>query len=55
MIIKDVSIVGFIKIVETDALLVIDVQDDFLSGGDLPVEKDDEIIPGIPGKRNTVY
>jgi nicotinamidase/pyrazinamidase len=31
----------------TDALLVIDMQNDFLPGGSLPVSGGDEIIPGI--------
>ena len=47
MRIKDISVLGFIQIVKTDALLVIDLQNDFLPGGALPVEKGDEIIPGI--------
>ncbi|MHA2074601.1 MAG: bifunctional nicotinamidase/pyrazinamidase [Candidatus Hodarchaeales archaeon] len=47
MEIKDINIVGFIKIVETDVLLIIDMQNDFLPGGALPVEKGDEIISGI--------
>ncbi|MHA2305001.1 MAG: hypothetical protein ACXACU_06360 [Candidatus Hodarchaeales archaeon] len=42
MEIKDINIVGFIKIVETDVLLIIDMQNDFLPGGALPVEKGDE-------------
>lgn len=36
-----------IKIVEKDALLVIDVQNDFIPGGTLPVEEGDLIIDGI--------
>ena len=47
MEINDANLAGFIQIIESDALLIIDVQNDFLPGGALPVEKGDEIIPAI--------
>ncbi len=47
MVIKDVELVGFIQVAETDALLIIDMQNDFLPGGQLPVDEGDEIILGI--------
>ncbi len=47
MEIEDLELLGFIHIVKTDALIVVDVQNDFLPGGALPVEDGDKIIPGI--------
>lgn len=47
MVIKDVELVGFIQVTKTDALLIIDMQNDFLPGGQLPVDEGDEIILGI--------
>lgn len=47
MAIKDVELVGFIQVTEIDALLIIDMQNDFLPGGQLPVNEGDEIILGI--------
>ena len=47
MRIEDVELAGFIKITNKDALLVIDMQNDFISDGALPVADGDQIIPGI--------
>lgn len=48
MRIDEVVLAGFIKIVkDKDALLVIDMQNDFLPGGALAVTDGDQIIPGI--------
>lgn len=47
MQIEDVKLAGFIEITNKDTLLVIDMQNDFLPGGALPVADGDQIIPGI--------
>ncbi len=36
-----------VKIGPTDALIVVDVQNDFIPGGSLPVPEGDKIIPGV--------
>lgn len=43
--IKGLSLLTKIKLSKTDALIIIDVQNDFLSGGSLPIPKGEEIIP----------
>jgi len=45
--ITDVKLTDDIKIKKGDALIVVDVQNDFLPGGALAVEKGDEIITGV--------
>ncbi len=47
MKISDVPLESIVNIEKRDALLVIDMQYDFLPGGALPVEEGDTIIPGI--------
>ena len=47
MQIKNVPLAGFVKIDNKDALLVIDMQNDFLPDGALPVADGDKIIDGI--------
>lgn len=47
MKISDLKLEKGIKISQFDALIVVDIQNDFLPGGSLPVEKGDEIIGGI--------
>lgn len=47
MQIEDVQLAGFVKISDKDALLVIDMQNDFLPGGALPVADGDKINDGI--------
>ncbi|MHA2224989.1 MAG: bifunctional nicotinamidase/pyrazinamidase [Candidatus Hodarchaeales archaeon] len=47
MKIKDIQLSGFTKITDEDALLVVDMQNDFIPGGALAVDEGDEIIPGI--------
>ncbi len=47
MQIEDVPQAGFVKITNKDALIIVDMQNDFLPGGSLPVEEGDKIIPGI--------
>lgn len=47
MQIEDIELAGFIKITNKDALLIVDVQNDFLPGGALPVAEGDDVIPGI--------
>ena len=47
MQIEDVKQVGFVKITNRDTLIIVDMQNDFLPGGSLPVEEGDQIIPGI--------
>lgn len=47
MQIEDVKQAGFVKITNRDALIIVDMQNDFLPGGNLPVEEGDQIIPGI--------
>ncbi len=47
MQIEDIKLAGFIEITDKDALLVVDVQNDFLPGGALPVADGDQIILGI--------
>ncbi|MFX0123146.1 MAG: bifunctional nicotinamidase/pyrazinamidase [Candidatus Hodarchaeota archaeon] len=47
MQIEDVLLAGFMKISVKDALLVVDMQNDFLPGGALPITDGDKIIDGI--------
>lgn len=47
MQIEDVKQVGFVKITNRDTLIIVDMQNDFLPGGSLPVEEGDQIVPGI--------
>ncbi|MFX0014755.1 MAG: bifunctional nicotinamidase/pyrazinamidase [Promethearchaeota archaeon] len=48
MQIDEVELAGFVKISkDTDALLVVDMQNDFLPNGALPVIDGDKIVPGI--------
>ncbi|MHA2243540.1 MAG: bifunctional nicotinamidase/pyrazinamidase [Candidatus Hodarchaeales archaeon] len=47
MQIEDIELAGFIKITNKDVLLIVDVQNDFLPGGALPVAEGDKIILGI--------
>jgi nicotinamidase/pyrazinamidase len=47
MKIEDLELLGFIHLVVTDALLIVDIQNDFLPGGALPVEDGNKIIPGV--------
>ncbi|MFX1282518.1 MAG: bifunctional nicotinamidase/pyrazinamidase [Promethearchaeota archaeon] len=47
MQIEGVELAGFIMITSKDALLVIDMQNDFVPGGALPVADGNQIIPGI--------
>jgi len=47
MEIQDIRLEGLVRIGPNDALLVIDMQNDFLPGGKLPVAEGDTIIPGI--------
>lgn len=47
MQIEDVPLAGFVKINSKDALLVIDMQNDFLPNGALPVAEGDKIIDSI--------
>ncbi|UCG03104.1 MAG: bifunctional nicotinamidase/pyrazinamidase [Candidatus Heimdallarchaeota archaeon] len=47
MQIEEVPLAGFVKITNKDALLVLDMQNDFLPGGALPVIDGDKIIDGI--------
>jgi nicotinamidase/pyrazinamidase len=47
MEIEDVPLAGFVRIQDNDALLVIDMQNDFLPNGALPVAEGDSIINGI--------
>ncbi|MFX0090312.1 MAG: bifunctional nicotinamidase/pyrazinamidase [Candidatus Hodarchaeota archaeon] len=44
---RDISLEKNIKIDPKDALIVVDIQNDFLPGGALPVAKGDEIIEGV--------
>ncbi|MFW9992195.1 MAG: bifunctional nicotinamidase/pyrazinamidase [Candidatus Odinarchaeota archaeon] len=46
MEISDVQLESSIEIKKGDSLIVVDIQNDFLPGGALAVEKGDEIIPG---------
>ena len=43
----DLSGSGSIPLTEGDALLLVDIQNDFLPGGNLPVPSGDEIIPTV--------
>ncbi|UCG90148.1 MAG: bifunctional nicotinamidase/pyrazinamidase [Candidatus Heimdallarchaeota archaeon] len=47
MQIEEVELAGFVKITSKDALLVVDMQNDFVPGGTLPVADGDQIVPGI--------
>lgn len=47
MEISDVKIKKDIKIQPTDALIIVDVQNDFMPSGALPVAEGDLIVPGI--------
>ncbi len=47
MHIEDIELAGFIEITDKDALLVIDMQNDFLPGGALAVSDGNQIISGI--------
>jgi len=47
MILSMISLEKKIDIHDDDVLLVVDIQNDFIPGGALPVEKGDEIIAGI--------
>ncbi|NHJ00966.1 MAG: bifunctional nicotinamidase/pyrazinamidase [Candidatus Heimdallarchaeota archaeon] len=47
MEIQDIKLTGLIKLEQTDGLIVIDMQNDFLPGGALAVNEGDMIIPGI--------
>lgn len=47
MEIQDIKLEGLVRIGLNDVLLVIDMQNDFLPGGNLPVAGGDTIIPGI--------
>lgn len=45
--IEDLSIESVIKVNKKDALIIIDMQNDFCPGGSLPVEEGDLIVEGI--------
>jgi len=45
--IEDLSIETHIKVSEKDALIIVDMQNDFCLGGSLPVEEGDLIVGGI--------
>lgn len=47
MNISDLKIDKYIKVEETDALIIVDLQNDFIPGGSLPVEGGDLIINDI--------
>jgi len=47
MNLSDLEKIKDIKITSKDALIVIDIQNDFVPGGNLPVNKGDEIIYGV--------
>lgn len=47
MKISDLKLEDAVSISKTDGLLIVDVQNDFVPGGNLPVEQGDEIIGGI--------
>jgi nicotinamidase/pyrazinamidase len=47
MDIKEVKIASGIEINQNDALIIVDMQYDFIPGGALPVEEGDQIINGI--------
>ncbi|TXT61609.1 MAG: Nicotinamidase [Promethearchaeota archaeon] len=49
MELDELSVKDNIKLTQKDALLIIDMQYDFIPGGALPVEGGDEIITGING------
>jgi len=55
MQIEDVPLTGFVKIDNKDALLVIDMQNDFLPNGALPVADGDKIIDGINDLANKFH
>lgn len=55
MQIEDVPLAGFVKIDNKDALLVIDMQNDFLPNGALPVADGDKIIDGINDLANKFH
>jgi len=55
MQIEDVPLAGFVKIDHKDALLVIDMQNDFLPNGALPVADGDKIIDGINDLANKFH
>ncbi len=44
---KDIEYINDINISQSDALIVVDVQNDFMPGGALPVEEGDQIVDGI--------
>ena len=47
MKIDDLKLKKKIRITENDALIIVDVQNDFIPGGRLPVEEGDQIVKGI--------
>jgi nicotinamidase/pyrazinamidase len=47
MDISEINIVRDIKVNGNDALIIVDIQNDFLPGGALAVEKGDEIVEGV--------
>ncbi|MFX0148926.1 MAG: bifunctional nicotinamidase/pyrazinamidase [Candidatus Hodarchaeota archaeon] len=47
MDIKEINIVNGIEINQNDALIIVDMQNDFVPGGALPVDEGDQIVKGI--------
>ncbi|MHA1975121.1 MAG: bifunctional nicotinamidase/pyrazinamidase [Candidatus Hodarchaeales archaeon] len=47
MELNEIDLEGITKIKNTDCLIIIDMQNDFLPGGALPVAEGDVIIPGV--------
>ncbi|MFX1408695.1 MAG: isochorismatase family protein, partial [Promethearchaeota archaeon] len=54
MEIKDLKIERNVNIDKNDALIIVDIQYDFMPGGALPVEEGDQIIEGINKVANKV-
>ncbi|MHA1231886.1 MAG: bifunctional nicotinamidase/pyrazinamidase, partial [Candidatus Helarchaeota archaeon] len=47
MKISELKLENEVKLSERDAFIIVDIQNDFIPGGSLPVEKGDEIINGV--------
>jgi nicotinamidase/pyrazinamidase len=55
MEIKDISYIGLTMLKENDALIVVDIQNDFMPDGALPVKEGDTIVTGVNKTMNTFH